>query len=71
MITEVRLTLQIATRNRYTDSSFLQCGGAMMTAKCPECDEPIGGGSHTLLASNTRNTEFEEILRQRGVGQGY
>uniref|UniRef100_A0A914P238 RZ-type domain-containing protein n=1 Tax=Panagrolaimus davidi TaxID=227884 RepID=A0A914P238_9BILA len=28
------------------------CGGAVMTAKCPECDAQIGGTSHRILDSN-------------------
>lgn len=43
----------------------------MTTAKCNECGETIGGGSHTLLNTNTVATEFEGILRQRGAPQGF
>jgi hypothetical protein len=28
------------------------CGGATQESRCPECNEPIGGTGHTLLASN-------------------
>ena len=47
---------------------FLQCGGAMHEARCPECGTPIGGGSHRLLASNTRAREFEDIAERMGAG---
>ena len=43
----------------------------MTTAKCPECGEQIGGGNHTLLASNRTDTEFESILRGTGANQGF
>lgn len=29
-----------------------QCGAAMEKARCPECNEEIGGGDHTLLSNN-------------------
>ena len=44
----------------------LQCGGATMTARCPECNALIGGSDHQLHQSNTRAMEFEEIARQTG-----
>ncbi|KAI0056438.1 hypothetical protein BV25DRAFT_1872764 [Artomyces pyxidatus] len=43
-----------------------ECGGAMQAATCPECRAPIGGSHHTLNASNTRATEFEEIAGRQG-----
>jgi hypothetical protein len=43
----------------------------MQQAKCNECGEAIGGGSHRLLGSNNTATEFEDIMRRRGVPQGY
>ncbi|KAI0628064.1 hypothetical protein C8Q77DRAFT_1068619 [Trametes polyzona] len=43
-----------------------ECGGAMETSRCPECNAPIGGSRHRLLASNTRATEFEAIARRNG-----
>ncbi|KAI0765957.1 hypothetical protein BD413DRAFT_606098 [Trametes elegans] len=43
-----------------------ECGGAMEAARCPECNAPIGGTSHTLLSSNTRATEFEDLARRHG-----
>ncbi|KAJ8523127.1 hypothetical protein ONZ45_g408 [Pleurotus djamor] len=43
-----------------------ECGGAMQRATCPECGSPIGGSDHTLDASNTRATEYEDILRNQG-----
>lgn len=30
------------------------CGGAVMTSRCPECGEVIGGAGHNLAAGNTR-----------------
>lgn len=44
-----------------------ECGGAMAVGRCVECNAPIGGGNHTLLSTNTRDTEFEEIARAQGV----
>ena len=29
-----------------------QCGGAMERARCPECNEEIGGTDHNLLGTN-------------------
>ncbi|KAJ3004821.1 hypothetical protein NUW54_g4631 [Trametes sanguinea] len=43
-----------------------ECGGAMETARCPECRAPIGGSGHNLLSSNTRATEFEDLARRHG-----
>ncbi|KAI9068435.1 hypothetical protein FKP32DRAFT_1561707 [Trametes sanguinea] len=43
-----------------------ECGGAMETARCPECRAPIGGSSHNLLSSNTMATEFEDLARRHG-----
>ncbi|KAK0530110.1 hypothetical protein OC835_004123, partial [Tilletia horrida] len=37
------------------------CGGAMEVASCPECGVPIGGGHHTLVEGNTRDTEMEQL----------
>lgn len=48
-----------------------ECGGAMETARCPECGAAIGGSSHRLISSNTTATEFEEILRGGGARPGY
>ena len=36
-----------------------ECGGAMETAKCPECNAEIGGSHHQLLASNQVATEMD------------
>lgn len=44
-----------------------ECGGAMQTSRCPECGEAIGGNNHSLLQSNTRATEYEELLQQAGA----
>jgi len=35
------------------------CGGAMETARCPECKEQIGGDNHTLLSTNQFAPEVE------------
>ncbi|KAI0338622.1 hypothetical protein BDW22DRAFT_1362689 [Trametopsis cervina] len=48
-----------------------ECGGAMEQARCNECGESIGGGSHALLNTNTTATEFEDILRRRGARPGF
>ncbi|KAJ3544380.1 hypothetical protein NM688_g5751 [Phlebia brevispora] len=44
-----------------------ECGGAVEQAVCPECHAPVGGRSHTLLSSNSRATEIEEIARAQGA----
>ncbi|OSD04967.1 hypothetical protein PYCCODRAFT_1475560 [Trametes coccinea BRFM310] len=46
-----------------------ECGGAMETARCPECRAPIGGSNHTLVSSNTRATEFEDLARRHGSAE--
>ena len=38
----------------------------METARCPECQAPIGGSNHALLASNTRAMEYEDVARGQG-----
>ncbi|KAI5895259.1 uncharacterized protein SCHCODRAFT_01088480 [Schizophyllum commune H4-8] len=43
-----------------------ECGGAMETARCPECDCPIGGSNHQLHSSNTRAMEYENLAREQG-----
>ncbi|KAI6041099.1 hypothetical protein EDC04DRAFT_2893494 [Pisolithus marmoratus] len=43
------------------------CGAAMQTSRCPECGEAIGGESCQLLASNSRATEYEELVQQAGA----
>ncbi|KXN89054.1 NFX1-type zinc finger-containing protein 1 [Leucoagaricus sp. SymC.cos] len=44
-----------------------ECGGAMERACCPECKAPIGGLSHRIDSSNTRNRELEEISMRFGA----
>lgn len=44
----------------------LQCGGAMQTARCPECDEPVGGSGHNLLGTNSRAADLEQIAATEG-----
>ncbi|XP_041836553.1 NFX1-type zinc finger-containing protein 1 [Melanotaenia boesemani] len=36
-----------------------ECGGAMETRHCPDCDAPIGGENHTLEGDNTVATEMD------------
>ena len=36
-----------------------ECGGAMETAKCPECKADIGGGRHVLLPTNQLASEMD------------
>ena len=38
----------------------------MESARCPECKAPIGGSSHLINSSNTRNMELERIARGQG-----
>ncbi|KAJ8489534.1 hypothetical protein ONZ51_g2873 [Trametes cubensis] len=45
------------------------CGGAVQTSFCPECGAAIGGSGHTLIASNRRADELEDILRREGAGE--
>lgn len=47
-----------------------ECGGAMEQSKCPDCNAAVGGGSHTLLASNRSvgRTSFD-IAMQRAPNQ--
>ncbi|GJJ08048.1 hypothetical protein Clacol_002255 [Clathrus columnatus] len=48
-----------------------ECGGAMQTSRCPECGAEIGGDGHRLLESNSRDTEFEGMLRNQGARPGF
>ena len=48
-----------------------QCGGAMEQGRCNECGEAIGGGSHTLLNTNSTAAEFEGVLHRNGVPRGF
>lgn len=36
-----------------------ECGGAMESRKCPECDANIGGANHSLTAGNTLAREMD------------
>ncbi|XP_043566132.1 NFX1-type zinc finger-containing protein 1 isoform X1 [Chiloscyllium plagiosum] len=36
-----------------------ECGGAMESAKCPDCDAAIGGRNHTLESSNQVASEMD------------
>ncbi|CCT63148.1 uncharacterized protein FFUJ_00231 [Fusarium fujikuroi IMI 58289] len=40
------------------------CGMPMEEARCPECDEPIGGSRHRLVQGVTRAEEMEAPARQ-------
>ncbi|TFK23669.1 P-loop containing nucleoside triphosphate hydrolase protein [Coprinopsis marcescibilis] len=46
-----------------------ECGGAMEEARCPECGEVIGGGSHALNTGNSRATDFVNLAQSRGAGR--
>ncbi|KAI6119903.1 hypothetical protein EDD16DRAFT_1579433 [Pisolithus croceorrhizus] len=48
-----------------------ECGGAVQTSLCPECGEAIGGNNHSLLQSNSRATEYEELLQREGAQPAY
>jgi hypothetical protein len=39
----------------------------MVVSQCYECGAPIDGGSHTLLASNTRDEGMEAEARALGA----
>jgi len=43
-----------------------ECGGAMQQTRCPECNEVVGGQSHTLAAGNAVASDF---LRDVGAAQ--
>ena len=43
----------------------------MERARCPECKAPIGGSSHQIDSSNTRNKELEAIAKRQGVATGF
>lgn len=36
-----------------------ECGGAMESRKCPDCDAVIGGGSHRLASGNQVASEMD------------
>ncbi|KAJ6594163.1 hypothetical protein B0H19DRAFT_1094164 [Mycena capillaripes] len=46
-----------------------ECGGAMQSSNCPECGAAIGGGNHTLDATNRPAVEFEAIAREVGAAR--
>ncbi|KXN82346.1 NFX1-type zinc finger-containing protein 1 [Leucoagaricus sp. SymC.cos] len=48
-----------------------ECGGAMERACCPECKAPIGGLSHRIGSSNTRNRELKEILLRLSAAESW
>jgi hypothetical protein len=39
------------------------CGGAVITSRCPECGAVIGGSGHNLDQNNRRDNEFEGFAR--------
>ncbi|KAF9358202.1 hypothetical protein BGX26_002269 [Mortierella sp. AD094] len=47
-----------------------ECGMAMESSNCPECGARVGGGSHTLLQTNTVNNEFENLRIGGGAAGG-
>ncbi|PKC03010.1 hypothetical protein RhiirA5_452565 [Rhizophagus irregularis] len=38
-----------------------ECGAAMQTSRCPDCNEVIGGSSHRLTSTNRINSEFDSM----------
>ncbi|CAG8690297.1 1974_t:CDS:1, partial [Rhizophagus irregularis] len=38
-----------------------ECGAAMQTSRCPDCNEVIGGSSHQLTSTNRINSEFDSM----------
>ena len=44
------------------------CGGAMESRKCPECDETIGGAHHKLTSGNKVATEMDGATRSAWPG---
>ncbi|KAF2352284.1 hypothetical protein FHG87_016957, partial [Trinorchestia longiramus] len=38
------------------------CGGAVITSTCPDCNATIGGTSHRLLANNSLASEMDEAI---------
>jgi len=65
VITEV-WDILLLVQFRLIAIGFSQCGGAMESARCPECKAPIGGSSHQINSSNTRNMELERIAGEQG-----
>ncbi|EPQ57199.1 P-loop containing nucleoside triphosphate hydrolase protein [Gloeophyllum trabeum ATCC 11539] len=49
--------------------AIADCGGAVMTASCPECGAQIGGTGHQLLSSNRRAMDMEELATQQGYAR--
>ncbi|GAA5918873.1 hypothetical protein JCM6882_009344, partial [Rhodosporidiobolus microsporus] len=47
------------------------CGGAVVTAVCPECGEQIGGSGHRLLDSNRNDLEMDRIAMEEGARREY
>jgi hypothetical protein len=50
----------------WISDTAVQCGGAMESARCPECRAPIGGSGHRLASSNSRAMDFEEVAGRQG-----
>ena len=50
------------------------CGGAMQQTHCPDCGEPIGGGSHRVVERNVAATElldaFNDAARTHNDDEG-
>ncbi|OSX56367.1 hypothetical protein POSPLADRAFT_1050853 [Postia placenta MAD-698-R-SB12] len=47
-----------------------ECGGATQSARCPECNAPIGGTNHQVHNANTRARDFEQIAGEQGAMPG-
>eukprot|EP00834_Sanchytrium_tribonematis_P004799 NODE_256_length_11672_cov_0.220168.p1 type:complete len:1180 gc:universal NODE_256_length_11672_cov_0.220168:4713-1174(-) len=48
--------------HRYTIG---ECGMAMETSRCPDCNAVIGGGAHTSAAGNTQLGQSGQVLRMQ------
>lgn len=46
------------------------CGGAMQTSRCNECNSQIGGGQHRLLETNRFAPEMDGSTRPAWPGMG-
>lgn len=45
-----------------------ECGGAMETSRCPECNCEVGGTRHALNSSNTIAKQFLAEIEQLQPG---
>ena len=44
-----------------------ECGGAMATSTCPQCDAAVGGQHHQLVEGNTRADDLERHLEDMHI----